>query len=71
MAEPDPPPDDLPEVLNLDETAALLRVRKRVLSDMANRGEIPARKVGREWRFSRPKLHDWLGTEIDAPADRD
>lgn len=34
------------------------------------RGEIPARKVGRERRCSRSKLHDWLGTEIDAPADR-
>jgi excisionase family DNA binding protein len=29
---------------------------------MAERGEIPARKIGDDWRFGRAALLEWLGT---------
>jgi excisionase family DNA binding protein len=69
--EPTPaPPGELPEVLDLDEAAAMLKIRPRTLSDLAAAGKVPGRKIGRAWRFSRPMLHEWLGTKIDAPAER-
>ena len=53
-------PRDLPEVLTSDETAALLRIHKNTLCSLAAAGEIPCRRVGREYRFSRSAVLDWL-----------
>ena len=50
----------LGDVLTLSEAAALLRVEEAPLADSAARGEIPARKIGKEWRFSKTALVQWL-----------
>jgi excisionase family DNA binding protein len=50
-----------PEVLTLPEAADLLQVEEDVVSDMAESGDVPARKLGEDWRFSRIALIDWLG----------
>lgn len=71
LDEPTPPaPTSSPEVMVIAEAAAFLRMKPRALSNAAQEGRIPARKIGRGWRFSRVALHRWLGHEIDAPADR-
>src|SRR4051794_14837488 len=54
------PIDDF-EVLTLDEAADLLRVDAEQLAKLAESGEIPGRKLGEEWRFTRTRLLDWLG----------
>jgi excisionase family DNA binding protein len=51
------------EVLTLDEAADLLRVEPDVLAKMADAGELPARRLGDDWRFSRFALLSWLGGE--------
>lgn len=48
------------DVLTIKEAAALLRCHPRTLQKMAIRGEIPARKVGSLWRFSRQRLQEWV-----------
>ena len=48
------------EVLTLEQVASLLQVEPDVARALARRGELPGRKVGREWRFSRQALLDWL-----------
>ena len=48
------------EVLDLDEAAALLRVRPEAVRDLAEAQRIPARRVGDTWRFSRAALLEWL-----------
>lgn len=48
------------EVLNVEETAELLEVSVWTVRDLAHRGELPARKVGRAWRFSRKALLEYL-----------
>ncbi|HED03694.1 MAG TPA: DNA-binding protein [Candidatus Fraserbacteria bacterium] len=48
------------EILTLEEAAALLEVSPRALREAAARGEVPAQKVARRWRFSRFALHRWL-----------
>jgi len=59
-----------PEVLDLEQAAAFLGAKVRTLAQMARDGEVPAKKVGREWRFSRPGLHDWLSGRLKARAEQ-
>lgn len=49
-----------PEVLDLEEAAALLRVRPEVIRKLAEAQGIPAREIGDVWRFSRTALLEWL-----------
>src|SRR3954447_26172170 len=53
-------PNDDPVVLTLDEAAELLRIDAKEMRKLAANGEIPGRKVGNEWRFSRTGLLNWL-----------
>ena len=48
------------EVVTLDEAATFLRVEAPALAELAERGKVPGRKLGGEWRFSRRALLDWL-----------
>jgi len=50
----------LPEVLTLREASELLRVEQDELVRMAGTNEIPARKFGKEWRFSQTAMLAWL-----------
>ena len=52
--------EEPPEVLTLDEAAALLRVDREQLLTATERGAIPGRQIGGEWRFSREALLAWL-----------
>jgi excisionase family DNA binding protein len=56
-------PSAPPEVLTLAEVAELLQVDPDVVSGMAAAGELPGRKLGDDWRFSRDALLRWLGAE--------
>jgi excisionase family DNA binding protein len=51
------------EVLTLADAAGLLQVDEDVVRAMAESGELPARKLGDEWRLSRTALLGWLGGE--------
>ena len=56
---PNPMPDQ--EILNIDGAAALLGVSVKTFSKVLREGDVPGRKVGREWKFSRRALIDWIG----------
>jgi excisionase family DNA binding protein len=49
------------EILNIDGAAALLGVSVKTFSKVLREGDVPGRKVGREWKFSRRALIDWIG----------
>ena len=53
---PTPPP----EVLTAAQAAELLQIPEAELLALAEAGEIPGRRLGEHWRFSRPALVDWL-----------
>jgi len=56
------------EVLTLEELAAYLKVSETTAYALVRSGEIPGRKVGREWRFLKARVTHWLmqaGTEED------
>ena len=48
------------EVLTAAQAAELLQVEEADLLAIAERGELPGRRIGDAWRFSRAALLDWL-----------
>ncbi len=56
-----------PEVLTLEEAAALLRVDASELGAAASAGGVPGQRLGESWRFSKPALMAWLGQQPPAP----
>ena len=50
------------EILTVKEAAALLKTSRQQIRRMIQNGELPAVKVGREWRISRNALLDYLGS---------
>jgi excisionase family DNA binding protein len=60
-------PDD--EVLTLDEVAGLLKLTSDAVRSRAEQGELPARRFGDEWRFSKLAVFAWLA-DGDAPNTR-
>ena len=57
------------EILNAEQAAEFLGFNPYTVREKARSGEIPGRKVGREWRFSRTALLEWL-REAEAPSRR-
>jgi excisionase family DNA binding protein len=51
------------EILTPAQLAGLLQVEEETVVEMAERREIPARKVGEEWRFSREAGLAWLAED--------
>jgi excisionase family DNA binding protein len=50
------------EVLTAREVADLLKMPVSTIYELARRGELPARRLGRTWRFLRPRLEQLLAT---------
>lgn len=48
------------EILNMEEAAELFGVSIKTFIKLLKEEKVPARKIGREWRFSRKALIDWL-----------
>ena len=53
-------PDSETEVMTPRQLADLLQVDEPTVVELAERGELPARRVGREWRFARSAVLAWL-----------
>ena len=62
-------------LLTLDEAAALLQVSKPTLQRMIKINELPAFKVGGQWRLREAQLRQWVehressGTEGEKKGD--
>jgi len=46
--------------LTLDELTEYLKLSKSHLYRMTQNGDIPASKIGRQWRFDRDEIDDWM-----------
>jgi excisionase family DNA binding protein len=53
----------LKNLLTVKEVAALLRVSTQTLYKMLEQGQIPAVKVGSQWRFDGDKIKTWIETQ--------
>jgi excisionase family DNA binding protein len=50
------------EVMGAAEVAELLHLPVSTVYYLARRGEIPACRLGRAWRFLRPRIEELLGS---------
>ena len=62
-------PDAFDEWIGIDEAAAYLAIPKRTLYVLAQRGRLPATKVGRTWRFKRSRLDEHLADAVGRGHD--
>jgi excisionase family DNA binding protein len=53
-------PAELPEVLTVAQLAELLQVDDKTVLELADAGDLPGRKLGSTWRFSRTAVVAWL-----------
>ena len=51
---------DPPEVMSVEQVAQFLQVEEAVVIELAEARQLPGRKLGSVWRFSRAALVAWL-----------
>jgi excisionase family DNA binding protein len=51
------------EILTPAQLAGLLQIEEATLIELAEKKELPGRKIGEEWRFSREAILAWLAEE--------
>ncbi len=48
------------KLMTLKEIADYLRVTEKTVYRLLGQGEIPAVKVGHQWRFAKASIDEWL-----------
>lgn len=56
------------QILTLDEAAGYLRIPRSTLYKLAQKGRVPAQKVGRHWRFHRASIDRWFQEQQPGPG---
>lgn len=59
------------EDFDVSGLAAYMHMLPAQISRLADRGKLPARRVGGEWRFSRAEIHHWLEDRIGVSDDEE
>lgn len=54
------------EDFDIDSLATYLHLTPPQVAKMADRGQLPGRKVGKQWRFAQAEIHHWLEERIGA-----
>ena len=57
-------------ILTIEEVANYLRVSDRTVYDWAQRGEIPAGKIGTVWRFKKSEVEKWVNDRLSSSGKR-
>jgi excisionase family DNA binding protein len=52
------------EILTLEEVAAYLRLKPQTIYKWAQEKRIPAAKLGKEWRFRRSIIDQWVDEQM-------
>lgn len=56
------------DILTIEEVAKYLRVSDRTVYDWAQKGEIPAGKIGTVWRFKKSEIENWVNIRLSSDA---
>ena len=59
------PPSFEPLIDNV-AAAELLKIHPKTLQRMARRGEVPAVRIGRYWRFRASQLDSWVQSQVNS-----
>jgi excisionase family DNA binding protein len=49
-----------PDVLTVADLSSWLQVSEDAVTELAEQGDLPGRKLAGEWRFAREAILDWL-----------
>jgi excisionase family DNA binding protein len=52
--------DEMPDMMTIAEVAKYLKLHELTVRRLAREGELPAFKVGRQWRIKRDLLETWI-----------
>jgi excisionase family DNA binding protein len=55
------------ELMTAEETCRYLKITPRTLYRYLRNRQIPAFKLGKEWRFVRSDLEQWIRNRTNAP----
>ncbi len=58
------------DILTIEEVAKYLRVSDRTVYDWAQKGEIPAGKIGTVWRFKKSEIERWVNERLSSGGAR-
>jgi excisionase family DNA binding protein len=53
-------------LLTSNEASRVLKIHPKVLERMAKRGEVPALKVGKFWRYRATALDAWINSRLQS-----
>ena len=56
------------DILTIEEVAKYLRVSDRTVYDWAQKGEIPAGKIGTVWRFKKSEVEKWVNERLSSSS---
>lgn len=61
------------KVLTIKEVAEFLDLNEATIYRLVNSGEIPGKKIGRVWRFSKKVVNEWFekGHFENNPGEKD
>jgi excisionase family DNA binding protein len=52
------------DIMTLEEVAKYLKLQPQTVYKWAQEGQIPGAKLGKEWRFRRRILDEWINSAI-------
>lgn len=52
------------DIMTVEDVAKFLKMKPQTVYKWAQDGQIPGTKLGKEWRFRRSILNEWLDTSI-------
>lgn len=58
------------DILTIEEVAKYLRVSDRTVYDWAQKGEIPAGKIGTVWRFKKSEVENWVNARLSSDSNK-
>jgi len=53
------------EILGFEEACQVLKLAKPTLYSYVRRGEVPAFKMGRVWKFDKESLDQWIKKRVE------
>jgi excisionase family DNA binding protein len=53
------------DILTLEEVAAYLKLKPQTIYTWAQEKKIPAAKLGKEWRFKKSIIDEWIVLQMD------
>ena len=60
------PPHGIETLLTTKEASQILKIHPKVLERMAKRGDLPALKVGKFWRYRATALDAWINSRLQS-----